>query len=329
MSSYEYLENAIRNVEEDLTKSGRPPLRVYGKKAGERPFPASYRPELDCTPELLGDDVTKYLQLVGVLRWSIELGRIDITTEVSTLSQHQCNPRVGHLDAIYRIFWYLKRNLKNGHQGRIVFDARIPDTDEKLFMCASPEYWEEFYPEAAEAIPVSYPKPRGKAVKMAAYVDADHAGNLATRRSHSGLLLFLNNTPILWYSKRQNTVESLSFGSEFIAMRIAVEVIEALRYKLRMFGVPIDGSCDLFCDNRSVVTNASIPTSMLNRKHNAICYHRVREAQAAGTIRVGWIKGEYNKADLLTKTTLSTKRWYDLLNSIFQDNCPVIERCGK
>ena len=68
-------------------------------------------------------------------------------------------------------------------------------------------------------------------------------------------------------------------------------MIETLRYKLRCFGIPVEGPEEVFCDNMSVVKNSSIPTSALNNRNNAICYHRVREAQAAGIIRVGWIPG--------------------------------------
>jgi hypothetical protein len=68
---------------------------------------------------------------------------------------------------------------------------------------------------------------------MSCFVDADHAGCRVTRRSHTGIIIFVNRAPILWYSKRQNTVESSTFGSEFVAMRIAIEMIECLRYKLR------------------------------------------------------------------------------------------------
>lgn len=178
-------------------------------------------------------------------------------------------------------------------------------------------------------LPHNMPQPRGKSVQLSCYVDTDHAGNLMTRRSHLGILLYLNNTPIIWYSKRHYTVESSSFGSEFVALRIATEMIEALWYKLRMFGVPIDGPTNVFCDNKSVVTNSSIPSSVLNKKHISICYHRVREAQAAGTIRVAWIHGDYNKADIATKTTISTKQRYELVGSIFEDNCTVIEKLDK
>lgn len=133
MSSYKYLANAIKDLEEQLSKSGSSSLRTYGKRSGERPFPIDYRPEIYVSPEL-GDKLTsRYLQLIGILQWSVELGRIDIMTEVSVLSQHQCNPREGHLDAVYCIFWYLKCSLKKGQVGRIVFDHVTPEVDKSLF----------------------------------------------------------------------------------------------------------------------------------------------------------------------------------------------------
>ena len=85
---------------------------------------------------------------------------------------------------------------------------------------------------------------------------------------------------------------------------IASDMIEALRYKLRCFEIPVEGPAEVFCDNMSVVNNSSIPTSALNKMHNAICYHRVRASQAAGILRVGWIPGEFNLEELLTKTTI-------------------------
>jgi hypothetical protein len=123
------------------------------------------------------------------------------------------------------------------------------------------------------------------------------------------------NAPIIWFSKRQNTVESSSFGSEFVAARIARDLIVSLRIKLRMFGCPIDGPANVFCDNQGVVKNASLPESTLSKKHNAINYHVVREAAAAGILRFGKEDGETNLADLLTKI-LPVPRRKLLLGSI-------------
>ena len=85
---------------------------------------------------------------------------------------------------------------------------------------------------------------------------------------------------------------------------ISTEVVEALIYKLRTFGINLEGPADVYCDNKSVVTNSSVPALVLNKRHNAICYHIVIAYQASGTFRVGWIPGEYNLADLLTKNTM-------------------------
>jgi hypothetical protein len=136
---------------------------------------------------------------------------------------------------------------------------------------------------------------------MPCFVDANHAGDRITRRSHTGIIIFINRAPIIWYSKQQNTVEMSTFGSEFVVARIAVELIESLRYKLCMFGVPIDGPTNVYCDNDSVCSNTTKPESTLKKKYNVIAYHRVREAVAAGTIHVTWEPTHTNIADMLTK----------------------------
>ena len=82
-------------------------------------------------------------------------------------------------------------------------------------------------------------------------------------------------------------METLYFGSEFVALRISTESVEAPIYNLRCFGVRLYGPDITFCDNKSVVTNSSVPNPILNKRHNAICYHIVRESQAAGKISVG------------------------------------------
>jgi hypothetical protein len=103
-------------------------------------------------------------------------------------------------------------------------------------------------------------------------------------------------------------VESSTFGSEFVALRTAVELIIGLRYKLHMFGVPISGPTSVFCDNQSVVHNSTAPESTLNKKQNTICYHCVREAAAAKIICVAKEDTETNLADILTKPLVHQKR---------------------
>ena len=121
------------------------------------------------------------------------------------------------------------------------------------------------------------PAPLGNTLDITCFVDSDHAGNVVTRRSHTGVIIFLNNAPVIWFSKKQNTVESSSFGSEFVVLRIARDLIVGLQYKLRMFGVPIVGPASVLCDNQGVVKNTSLPDSVLLKRHIAIklqCHSR-------------------------------------------------------
>ena len=104
-------------------------------------------------------------------------------------------------------------------------------------------------------MPIHMSEALGKYVVIKACVDANHAGNIANRRSHSGIIIYVNNAPIIWYSKRHNTLDASSFGSEFFVLRISTEMIESLRYKLRRFGIPLECPTEVFCDNMSVVKN--------------------------------------------------------------------------
>ena len=91
-------------------------------------------------------------------------------------------------------------------------------------------------------------------------------------------------------------------------MKTCVEAIHSLRYKLRMFGVPLDGATRVLCDNESVVKNSSSLASTLNKKHSSIAFHATRWAVAAGVILVGWIPTHLNLADSLTKCHPVSKR---------------------
>ena len=86
----------------------------------------------------------------------------------------------------------------------------------------------------------------GKYVVIKSYVNANHTGNMANKRLHSGIIIYVNNAPIIWYSKHQNTVRASIFGLEFVALRISIEIIEALRYKLRCIGITVKGPVEVF-----------------------------------------------------------------------------------
>ena len=158
--------------------------------------------------------------------------------------------------------------------------------------------WTDFYGDVVEELPPKMPAPLGKSVCFSCFVDANHAGNVITRRSHTSVIIYVQNAPIIWFSNRQNTVESSSFGSEFVALRIVKDLLVALHYKLRMFGVRVDGPANVFCNNSGVAKNTSIPELTLMKKHNAINYHSIHEAVAAKILCVGKEDGITNLANI-------------------------------
>ena len=267
-------------------------LRTRGVDA---PMFPNYRPELDQTPELSPTEAAYYQSLIGILRWTDELGRIDIAVEVSMMSSHSAMPREGHLQQLFHIFAYLKTH----HNSRLVFDPTYPDIDYDVF---EKRDWSSFYGDVKEAIPPNAPAPRGKAFVITVYVDADHAGEKLTRRSRTGFVVLLNQAPIYWRSARQSSVECSSFGSEFIAMKSACEYVRGLRYKLRMMGIPVEDPAFIFGDNQSVLWNTTLPESTLKKKSNSIAYHFVREGVAKNEWRTAYVNTDNNPSDILTKS---------------------------
>jgi hypothetical protein len=125
LSAEKYLKEAIRSVELDLEKLGkRLPNHV------STPLSSGYQTELDVSA-LLDDDFTSWYQkLIGILRWAVELGRIDIHLSIALLAQYLVQPWVGHLDQIFHVFAYLKGHVRS----RIILDDSKPLVDETQFI---------------------------------------------------------------------------------------------------------------------------------------------------------------------------------------------------
>jgi hypothetical protein len=213
------------------------------------------------------------------------------------MSSHLALPREGHLEQVFHIFAYLKKY----HNTELVYDPSDPVVNECEFDKQDWTSSEFGHIQGTEAIPENMPEPRGMGFVMRAKVDADHASDTVTRRSRTGFLVFLNCAPVYWWSKKQTSIESSSFGSEFIAMKQCCEYIRGLRYKLRMMGIPVDGPTYVYGDNQSVLANTTIPESTLKKKSQSIAYHFVREGVARDEWRTSYINTHDNEADLLTK----------------------------
>ena len=136
----------------------------------------SYHPSEDVKKDLNVEGVQFYQEMIGILRWAVEIGRVDILLEVSLLSTHLALPRIGHIQAVYHIFGYLKQVPKR----KLYVDPVSPLISEDRFHKFD---WEDFYRDSEEAIPDDIPKLRGKIMTTHCFVDANHAADKVTRRS--------------------------------------------------------------------------------------------------------------------------------------------------
>jgi hypothetical protein len=230
----------VANVKMYLAKLSRQGSTKWKLPAvAETPMQTSYRPELDVTPELIPIETSYYQSLIGVLRWIVELGRIDICLECSMLSSRLAPPREGHLHQVFHIFAHQRKY----HNLELLYDPSDPCVDDIGFELQDWTSSKFGRLQGDEELPPNMPQPRGLGFTMSAKVDADHAADTVTRRSRTGFLVRLNSSLIYWSSRKQNSVESSSFGSEFIAMKQCCEYLRGLRYKLRMIGIPYEGTC--------------------------------------------------------------------------------------
>ena len=126
---------------------------------------------------------------------------------------------------------------------------------------------------------------------MTQFIDAEHAGDMMNCHSHMGIIIYLCRSPIIWYSKNNNTVESSTLGLEIVAMPTGMDLMKGLRYKIRMMGIPIDRPTSVFCNNKSVVISTYVPTSTFTKNNLGICYHAAREKSAAGIHWIAHING--------------------------------------
>ena len=287
-SARTYVQQSIKKLEG---------MMGYEFRLEKSPMLESLHPEIDESALLDPESHSKFRSLIGCANWLVTLGRFDIAYAVNALSRFSMAPRLNHLSAIIRVFGYLKKWEK----GAIMIDPKYPDHSQ--FNITEYEQWKEFYPDAEEMIPDARdrPTPLGPRVRITVYKDSDHAHDILTRRSVTGVLLFLNNTPVKWISKRQKTVETSTYGSELVAAKVATELIQEYRYLLRMLGTEPDGPALMLGDNNSVVLNCTMPSSVLKKKASACSYHKVRECIASGVMKFTHIPSEMNYADILTK----------------------------
>ena len=149
------------------------------------------------------------------------------------MSRFRAAPRQGHMDRLKRIYAYAIRTKDYA----VWFGTDQPDYS---FLPEQEFAWTySVYDDVHEILPDDMPEPLGKAVVTTTTMDANLNNCLATGKSLTGCLHFVNKTPVDWYSKKQVTVETATYGSEFVAAKTATEQIMDIKQTLRYLGAPI------------------------------------------------------------------------------------------
>jgi hypothetical protein len=173
MSGKDYVKNAVKICKGLLLKDRK---TLKNGRHVERPMAQTYWPEMDVLQVLKPELASRYQQLIGILQWAVELGRVDILVEVSMMSSHLCQPRLGHLNAVYTIFIFAC--LEKHAKANMAFDDKMSFLDNLAFHKS--DWSESIYGEVEDEIKPTAPKPLGNTVIMTRFVDANHAGNKIT-----------------------------------------------------------------------------------------------------------------------------------------------------
>ena len=256
--------------------------------------------EMEKSPVLEPDLDSYYQYFIGMVRWMMEIGRVDIITGVSLLAPQLEIPREGHLEYFPDVYAF----LQDKYNSRMALDPTYTEINKSsLKECE----WKDSYGYCEEEVPSDDPKSRGKGDDLRLYVDIDHAREKRTRRSRSGFFIYMNTDLIKLFSNKQSTIETSVFGDDFVAIKIGKELLRGLRYNIRMMRVEIYGTLFIYDDNMSMIKNTQHLESTMNKKSNSIFYNAMRESVATGESITAHIGTNENIADLATKVLYGGK----------------------
>lgn len=273
-------------------------------RLGKEPTPmsTSLEPEMDESDYLDVDGHRKFQQLIGIAQWLVTIGRIDLNFATCSLSRFSAAPRKNHLKEAERMFKYLnqypERWIKiDPAKHETMKEAKLDDP----FKVEDVKSWKRLYKDATEELDPKFPKPIMAKLSTAVYFDSNWAHDKKTRRSVTGIIAFIGNTPVSWSSKRQGAIATSTYSAEMVAGRVGAEEVISLRYMLRSLNVEPDGPTPLIGDNLGSQLTIANPGAECKKRHVNIAWHYVPECQAAGILTVKKIKTDWNPSDANTK----------------------------
>jgi hypothetical protein len=178
----------IKNVTEKLEAM----MGLTAFATHSTPMRDVYHPEMDETPFLDSIGASKYHAIIGSANWIITLGCFVIAYATNALSRFSMQPWEGHMKAAQHMFGYLKRFAN----GCTIINPNYRDNTQYMDKVGNYDNWKEFYADAEEDIPFNIITPLGLPACITIFKDANHAHDLLTRRSVTGVLLMVNNTPV-------------------------------------------------------------------------------------------------------------------------------------
>ncbi len=202
-----------------------------------------------------------YSEVLGCIQYVGVCTRPDLAHCCSQVSRFMQNPGKAHWTAALRILRYLRGT-----------------TDHKLHFSRSREL-----------------------ASLVGFADADHAGCLDTRRSHSGYVCKVNSTAVAWISRRQRCVALSLCESENIAVCECAKQVVWMRRLLIELGHTQTRETPIFCDNQAAKSLTENPIHHDRTKHIHMQYHYTRDLVDAGFVVVRYIPAIDEQADILTK----------------------------
>ena len=252
-------------------------------------------PETDESDLLDENDHSTYQHLIRILECLCTIGRTDIQFPVCFLSRFSACPHKEQLKAVGNVFGYLKdfpdRWTKFDH-----WDLKV------LPMLPTPDVsFKELYPDVFEELDKRFLILFGPAIQSSIFFDSDHAHDLKTKRSCTRIIIYVGSTPVSWSSKRQTSIQTSSYGAEFMAGKTAHEGVISIRYMLWCLGVWVKGPTNLYGDNQLTLQSSTLIDSECKKKHIPIAYHKMQECVAARIVNPVKVDTKKNLSDSPTK----------------------------